>query len=65
MPFRLIKNNAQRVAVIGGIANILVSILLCYFGIPVYLTLPFLIVWIMVWLLGSSLNGKADDDEVK
>jgi len=65
MAFRLIQNTAQKVAVIAAIVNIAIALILCYFGVPVYLSLPFLIVWIMVWLLGSSIDRKTNDDEVK
>ncbi len=63
MPFKLIRNKAQQIAVIGFIITLVICIVLSFFNLAIYITSPFLMVWIMVWLLGSSVNGKSDDNE--
>ena len=63
MPFKLIRNKAQQLAVIGFIITLAICIVLSFFNLAIYITLPFLMVWIMVWLLGSSVNGNNTDNE--
>ena len=65
MAFRLIHNRAQQVAVIAFVINVALSLVLLFFGIAIYLTMPFLMVWIMIWVIGSSIDDKADGDEAK
>jgi hypothetical protein len=63
MSFRLIRNRAQQIAVIGFIITLVICVLLSFFNVAIYITLPFLMVWIMVYLLGSSVNRKRIDNE--
>ena len=63
MAFRLIKNRAQDIAVKGGAITIVASILLAVLGIvPIDLTVPFLLLWIMIWFIGASINSKSDNE---
>ncbi len=63
MSFRLIRNRAQQIAIIGFLATLVVSLFLSFFNIPAYITLPFLMVWIMVWFLGLSGSRKNTDNQ--
>lgn len=63
MSFRLIRNRAQQIAVIGFIITLVICVLLSFFNVAIYITLPFLMVWIMVYLLGSSVDRKKIDNE--
>jgi hypothetical protein len=62
MSFRLIRNRAQQIAVIGFIATVALSLLLAIFSVPIYITMPFAMVWMMVWLLGSASDNKESDE---
>ena len=63
MPFKLIRNRAQQIAVIGFVITLVICVVLSFFNVAVYITLPFLMVWIMVYLLGSSSDRKKSDNE--
>ena len=63
MSFRLIRNKAQQVSVIGFIITLVICVILSFFNVAIYITMPFLMVWIMVWLLGSTVNGNDTSDE--
>ena len=65
MAFRLIRNKAQQIAVIGFIVTLVVCAILRYFGVEMYISMPFLMVWIMVWLLGSNTDRKNDNEAGK
>jgi hypothetical protein len=63
MAFRLIKNKAQDVAVKGAVVTIVVSALLAVLNIvPIDITLPFLLLWIMIWFIGASINSNSDNE---
>jgi hypothetical protein len=63
MAFRLIKNKAQDIAVKGAVVTLVAAILLQIFHmLDLDETLPFLLVWIMVWLIGSSIDSKSDNE---
>ena len=59
MPFRLIKNRTQDIAVKGFVVSAVVCAALAFFKV-VYIDLsaPFLLVWVMVWVLGASIDSK-------
>jgi hypothetical protein len=60
MPFRLIKNRIQDVAVKGFAATAALCALLAIFKVlPIDVTAPFLLGWIMVWIIGESSNSKS------
>ena len=62
MPFRLIKNKTQDIAVKGFIAfAILCTVLAILKAVPIDLSAPFAIVWIMVWLVGASIDNKSSE----
>ncbi|HSY75765.1 MAG TPA: hypothetical protein VK890_02845 [Bacteroidia bacterium] len=63
MAFRLIRNRAQQIAIIGFVVTLAICAILRYFGVETYISMPFLMVWIMVWLLGSNTDRKKTDDE--
>jgi len=60
MPFKLIRNKTQDVAVKGFIATGLVCAIVAIF-IPwsIDITAPFLLAWIMVWIIGADNNSKS------
>jgi hypothetical protein len=59
MAFRLINNKAQNIAVKGFIASAVICAALSLFKVlPIDETGPFLLVWIMVWIIGASANSK-------
>jgi hypothetical protein len=63
MAFRLIKNRAQDIAVKGGGFTIVASVLLGVLKIlPIDITMPFLLLWIMIWFIGASINSKSDNE---
>ena len=59
MPFRLIRNKAQEIAVKGFVATAILCAVVAFF-IPwsIEMTSPFLLVWVMVWIIGASSNSK-------
>jgi hypothetical protein len=60
MPFRLIRNRTQDIAVKGFIATALLCAVLSLLKIlPIDMSAPFLLVWIMVWIIGASANPKS------
>ncbi len=60
MPFRLMRNKTQDVAVKGFLVTLVVTILLALFKVvPFDITAPFLLLWIMVWMIGASANTKS------
>lgn len=65
MAFRLIRNRIQHTAVIGFLATLAVCMVLALIHIPLDVTMPFLMVWIMVWLFGSGTNKKTGDNAGK
>ena len=61
MPFRLINNRMQSFAVKGFVVNVIVSVILALLKIlPIDITLPFLMIWILLWLIGTSANNKPE-----
>jgi len=60
MPFRLIRNKIQDIAVKGFVATAAVCGIVAIF-IPwsIEVTSPFLLGWIMVWLIGASNNTNS------
>lgn len=55
MKFRMIKNRIQNIAVKGFIIFLCLSILLALFKVvDLGITLPFLLIWILVWIIGTS-----------
>lgn len=60
MPFRLIKNRTQSIAVKGFVATAAVCAIVAIF-IPwsIQVTSPFLLGWIMVWIIGASSNTNS------
>jgi hypothetical protein len=60
MPFHLIRNKTQEIAVKGFIATAVVCGIVAIF-IPwsIQLTAPFLLGWIMVWIIGASNHPKS------
>ncbi len=63
MPFRLIKNRAQEIAVKGFVITLVLAALLPLFVKDLYFdeTGPFVIVWVMVWIIGASADSKTDE----
>lgn len=60
MPFRLIKNRTQEIAVKGFVAFALLCAALAVFKVlPIDLTGPFALVWIMMWIVGASMDNKS------
>jgi hypothetical protein len=60
MPFRLIRNKAQDIAVKGFIVTLVLCAALAIFNVvPIDLSGPFLLVWVMVWVIGASSNSKS------
>ncbi len=60
MPFRLIRNKTQEIAVKGFIAMaILCGIVTLFIPWSIQMTSPFLLVWVMVWIIGASSNTKS------
>lgn len=60
MPFRLIRNKAQEIAVKGFVATAIVcAIVAIFIPLPIQMTSPFLLVWIMVWIIGASSNSNS------
>ena len=59
MAFRLIRNKPQEIAVKGFIASAIVFAIVAFF-VPwsIQMTSPFLLVWVMVWIIGASSNSK-------
>lgn len=60
MAIRLIKNRIQSIAVKGFVATALVCAIVALF-IPwsIEITTPFLLGWIMVWIIGAGSNSKS------
>ncbi|HTA26963.1 MAG TPA: hypothetical protein VK809_04200 [Bacteroidia bacterium] len=59
MSFRLIRNKTQEIAVKGFIASIvLCGIVAIFIPWSIQMTSPFLLVWIMVWIIGASSNSN-------
>jgi len=57
MSFRLIRNRAQQIAVIGFLVTLGLCIVLGFMHVlAIDITLPFTMVWIMVWLLAATTN---------
>lgn len=62
MAFRFIRNRAQDIAVKGGAATLVLCIVLAVFKIlPIDITLPFMLLWIMVWIIGAAMNTNNDE----
>jgi len=62
MAFRLIKNRAQQIAVIGFAATTAICVVLSLTKtLAIDITLPFTMVWIMIWLLASITNSKRSE----
>jgi hypothetical protein len=60
MPFRLIRNRTQDIAVKGFIATAVVCAIVAFFRPwTIEMTSPFLLVWIMVWIVGASINPNS------
>jgi hypothetical protein len=60
MPFHLIRNRTQEVAVKGFVATAIICAMLAIFKVVfIDMSAPFLLVWIMVWIIGSSMNSKS------
>jgi hypothetical protein len=60
MPFRLIRNKTQDIAVKGFAATAALCAILAIFKVvPIDMTGPFLLGWIMVWMIGAGSNSKS------
>jgi hypothetical protein len=60
MAFRLIKNKTQSIAVKGFVATAIVCALVAFFQPwTIQVTSPFLLGWIMVWIIGASSNTNS------
>lgn len=60
MAFRLIKNKTQSIAVKGFIATLAVCALVAFFQPwTIEVTTPFLLGWIMVWIIGAGSNSNS------
>lgn len=60
MPFRLIRNRTQDIAVKGfWISAVICAILAIFKLVYIDLSAPFLLVWVMVWIIGASMNSKS------
>ncbi|HTB32534.1 MAG TPA: hypothetical protein VK808_10935 [Bacteroidia bacterium] len=60
MPFRLIKNKTQDIAVKGFIATAVLCAALAIFKVlPIDMSAPFVLVWAMIWIIGASMNSKS------
>jgi len=62
MSFKLIKNKAQDIAVKGFIATASLCIILQLFTqVKIDESVPFLLVWVMVWVIGASANSNKNE----
>ncbi len=60
MSFRLIRNRTQDIAVKGLIATAVVcGVITIFIPWSIRVTSPFLLVWVMVWIVGASTNSKS------
>ncbi|NNM95186.1 MAG: hypothetical protein HKL88_06960 [Bacteroidia bacterium] len=59
MAFRLMGNRTQNIAVKGFLATVGASLILQFTALlSISVTLPFVMPWIVVWLIGYSMPGK-------
>jgi len=60
MSFRQIRNKTQEIAVKGFVATAIVCGVIALF-IPwsIEVTAPFLLAWVMVWIIGASSNTQS------
>lgn len=59
MAFRLIRNKTQEVAVKGFVATAAICAIIAIFvHWSIEVTSPFLLAWIMVWIIGTGSNSK-------
>jgi len=59
MAFRLINNRFQDIGVKGFVAVVVISLILHFTGIlSLSITLPFIMPWIVLWLVGYSMVKK-------
>jgi len=60
MAFRLIKNKTQSIAVKGFAATAAICALVAIFQPwTIQVTSPFLLGWVMVWIIGASSNSNS------
>jgi len=60
MPFRLIKNRTQSIAVKGFIAMaVICGVVAIFIPWSIQVTSPFLLVWVMIWFIGGSIDSKS------
>lgn len=62
MPFRIIRNRTQEIAVKGFIVTAIICAVVAIFKPwTIQVTSPFLLIWIMVWMVGASMNSNSSE----